>query len=87
VAQTIARPDHRRAADNTAIRPFKLAAVPESELVELRRRIRKAYPLDEGVSDTFVQWNIRARGPIVSVSSRAHLVHFGPAPRAPERGN
>ena len=52
MAQTIARPDSAQAADTTAIRPFKPATVPESELVDLRRRINATrFPDRETVTD------------------------------------
>ncbi len=52
MAQTIARPDVGQAAGKTAIRPFKVATVPEAELVELRRRIDATrFPERETVTD------------------------------------
>ena len=52
VAQTgPPRPDREKAADNDAIRPFRLN-VPEAELVELRRRINATrWPERETVAD------------------------------------
>jgi pimeloyl-ACP methyl ester carboxylesterase len=51
VAQTIARPDSKQAADRAAIRPFQVT-VPEADLVELRRRINATrWPERETVTD------------------------------------
>jgi pimeloyl-ACP methyl ester carboxylesterase len=52
MAETITRPDAGRAADTTAVRPFKVPTVPEAEVVELRRRIEAArFPDRETVGD------------------------------------
>jgi len=59
VGETIARPDSGRVADKTAahrnkaaVRPFTVAPVPESELVELRQRISATrFPERETVND------------------------------------
>jgi pimeloyl-ACP methyl ester carboxylesterase len=51
MTQAIARPTEQ-AADRTAIRPFQVPTVPESELVELRRRINATrFPERETVAD------------------------------------
>jgi pimeloyl-ACP methyl ester carboxylesterase len=51
MSQAIAAPAEQ-AADSTAIRPFKVATVPEAELVELRRRINATrFPEREPVAD------------------------------------
>ena len=59
MGETIARPDSGRVADKTAahrnkaaVRPFTVAPVPESELVELRQRISATrFPERETVND------------------------------------
>jgi hypothetical protein len=52
MTQTIAIPTREQAVDKTAIRPFKVATVPEEELVELRRRIGATrFPDRETVTD------------------------------------
>jgi pimeloyl-ACP methyl ester carboxylesterase len=52
MTQAIAVPTRDKAVDKSAIRPFKVATVPEVELVELRRRIDATrFPDRETVTD------------------------------------
>src|SRR4029078_5825814 len=51
MSQAIATPAET-AAEKTVIRPFKVASVPEAELVDLRRRINATrFPDRENVTD------------------------------------